>query len=126
MKKAAAVALAILVGACTSTEMPIAKNRVRIDTHTQGLAFVGSAPAMTMVKAAEATLKRGYTHFRLEDAATSQGRRITGFYNDGYFITPVGGPTADIGVTVVMYHASDSGARGAWDAAEVLRKKGRV
>jgi hypothetical protein len=35
-------------------------------------------------------------------------------------------PTRQIGVTVIMFRASEAGARGALDAADVLAKKGKV
>jgi len=101
---------------------------------------------MTMKKAAEATLKRGYTHFRLEQASTSQGSRLAGIqtYNSGTasatmygntaygtyggqgFTTPVYAPTANVGVTVVMFKANEPGAKGAFDAADVLKKQGKL
>lgn len=147
MKRLPYLAALLLLQACaTTSEMPLAPNMVRIDTQASGLAFTGSAPAMTMKKAAETTLARGYSHFRLEQVSTSSGRHLAGvignssgtmnataFGNTAYgtysgtsYATPVYAPTANIGVTVIMFHAGDAGARGAWDAADVLKKGGRV
>ena len=60
------IALVVLAGCATTSEMPLAPNVVRLDTQASGALFVGSAPSITMKKAAEATLARGYSHFRLE------------------------------------------------------------
>lgn len=131
--------IAMLLGGCATTnEMVLAPNAVRLDTNAQGLAFVGSVGHVTMKRAAEATIRRGYTHFRLEEAATSQGRQLAGvqshgnvwgrggFYSGTTFSRPVYAPTASVGVTVVMFHAHEPGASGAWDAAEVAAADGRV
>jgi hypothetical protein len=140
------IAAAVLAGCATTSEMPLAPNMVRLDTQASGLVFVGSAPSITMTKAAEATLARGYTHFRLEQASTGQGSRLVGVstnasgygtitafgntahgtYRGSSFSTPMYAPTASIGVTVVMFHADEPGASGAFDAQEVLKKKGQI
>ncbi|MBZ3693044.1 MULTISPECIES: hypothetical protein [Phyllobacterium] len=147
MKRIAVGLMSLFVTACaTTSEMPLAQNMVRLDTQASGLLFVGSAPAITMKKAAEATLRRGYTHFRLEQASTSQGERLAGiqtwgsgtananlYGNTAYgtytrqgFATPVYAPTANVGVTVVMFRAKEAGARGAFDANDVLKKQGKL
>ena len=134
---------AALVSGCVSTqEMPLAPNAVRLDTHASGLLFAGQAPSQTMRRAAELTLQNGYTHFRFEQAQTSQGSQFVGVYgsasgsavatgvgdsvyvtgNERGFSTPIYRPTADVGVTVVMFHADESGAVGAFDAGQVLRQ----
>ena len=127
----------LALAACTSTnEMPLAPNMVRLDTQASGLLNVGSVGPATMKRAAEATLARGYTHFRLVDAQTGQGSRVVGVmghttgtawgmgnsarYSGNTFITPVRAPTAHVGVTVVMYRANEAGASNAFDAAQVL------
>ncbi|MBZ9841032.1 hypothetical protein [Mesorhizobium sp. CA5] len=135
-----------LAGCATTSEMPLAPNVVRLDTHASGALFTGSAGAITMKKAAEATLSRGYTHFRFDQASTASGSRFVGMssntfgsanatvvgntafgnYSGTTISTPMYAPTADIGVTVVMFHANEPGAQGAFDAAEVLKKGGRV
>lgn len=138
---------AALVTSCaTTSEMPLAQNMVRLDTNASGLIFTSAAGAITMKKAAEATLRRGYTHFRVEQAQTASGSRFVGMntygsgtaqasvygntaygsYSGSSFSTPMYAPTAQIGVTVVMFHANEAGARGAFDAADVLVKKGKV
>ncbi|MDI7920707.1 hypothetical protein [Ferirhizobium litorale] len=67
-----------LVSCATTSEMPLAQNAVRLDTNASGLIFTSAAGAITMKKAAEATVKRGYTHFRIEQASTAQGSRFVG------------------------------------------------
>ncbi|WFU88754.1 hypothetical protein QA644_06745 [Rhizobium sp. CC1099] len=143
----ASALLSVALASCaTTSEMPLAPNMVRLDTNASGLIFTSAAGAITMKKAAEATLKRGYTHFRLEQAQTAQGSRFVGMntntsgfgqasvygntaygsYSGSSFSTPMYAPTAQIGVTVVMFHANEAGAKGAFDAADVLAKKGKV
>ncbi|ASS55268.1 MULTISPECIES: hypothetical protein [Rhizobium] len=143
----AVVGLACVLTACaTTSEMPLAPNMVRLDTNASGLIFTSTAGAITMKKAAEATIRRGYTHFRLEQAQTASGSRFVGMntygsgtaqasvygntaygtYSGSSFSTPMYAPTASIGVTVIMFHANEAGAKGAFDAAEVLKKNGNI
>lgn len=149
MKKiaiASVVLCAMLSSCATTSEMPLAQNAVRLDTNASGLIFTSAAGAITMKKAAEATVKRGYTHFRLEQVATAQGSRFVGMNTNTYgnanasvygntaygsytansYSTPMYAPTAQIGVTVVMFHANEAGSKGAFDAAEVIKKNGKI
>ncbi|MBZ9906120.1 hypothetical protein LB557_08930 [Mesorhizobium sp. BR115XR7A] len=147
MYRAVALTAALaLAGCATTSEMPLAPNVVRLDTHASGALFTGSAGAITMKKAAEATLSRGYTHFRFDQTSTASGSRFVGMssntfgnanatvmgstaygtYSGTTISTPMYAPTADIGVTVIMFHADEAGAQGAFDATEVLKKGGRV
>jgi len=139
-------AITSLTACATTNEMPLAPNVVRLDTQASGLLFAGPAGQITMKKAAEATLKRGYTHFRLVQANTSQGRQLVGVntYNNGTFnasqygnnisgsyngfgsATPMYAPTANVGVTVIMFRKNEPGSKGAWDAATVLKQEGKV
>lgn len=139
-------AVLALVGCATTSEMPLAPNVVRLDTQASGLAFVGSVGEVTMLRAAEATLKRGYTHFRLQDASTAQGSRLVGVsgqssgsgsastfgnrtsgtFTGTSYQTPLYAPTANVGVTVVMFRAGEPGSEGAWEAADVVARKGKV
>jgi hypothetical protein len=146
-KKIVALAAAALLGGggagCVSTEeMPLAPNMVRLDTHAAGALFVGQATGQTMRRAAELTLQNGYTHFRLEQAQMSQGSQFagtstyntgsaiaTGYGNSAFvsgsssgFSTPIYARTADVGVTVIMFHGNEAGAKGAFNAAEVLKR----
>lgn len=141
-----AVLLGIVLAAsgCIRTqELPLAPNVVRLDTHASGLLFAGQAAPQTLRRAAELTLQNGYSHFRLEQANVSQGSQLSGVYsnstgsaygtaygqsvvmnaNASGFSTPLYRPTSDIGVTVVMFHANERGARGAFNAVEVLRRQ---
>lgn len=137
---------AALVSCATTNEMVLAPNVVRLDTNASGLIYTSQAGQITMKRAAEATIKRGYTHFRLEQATTSQGSQMVGMstYGSGFgqasmygntaygsysgssFSTPMYAPTAQVGVTVVMFKANEAGAVGAFDAAEVVAKQGKV
>jgi hypothetical protein len=126
--------------------MPLSKNVVRLDTNAQGLIFTSQAGSITMKRAAESTLKRGYTHFRLEQVQTASGSRFvgmntntwgtanaTGYGNTAYgsysgtsVSSPMYAPTAQVGVTVIMFNANEPGAQGAFDAADVIKKGGKV
>ena len=144
-KLSAALLLSVGVGGCVSTqEMPLAPNVVRLDTHASGALFAGQATGQTMRRAAELTLQNGFSHFRLEDAQMSHGSQFAGVYSSGTgtafatasgngafttgyssgFSTPIYRPTTDVGVTVVMFHADEPGAKNAFDAAAVLKKYG--
>ncbi|WP_246763305.1 hypothetical protein [Rhizobium sp. 007] len=50
--------------------------------------------------------------------ATVYGNTAYGSYSGSSFSTPMYAPTAQIGVTVVMFHANEAGAKGAFDAAD--------
>jgi hypothetical protein len=121
-----------LSAACVHTnEMPLAPNVVRLDTRASGLLFQGQAAPQTMRRAAELTLKGGFSHFRLSDASTGQGTVSTGGminvvptgYGGGFATyTPTYAPIEGVGVTVTMYHANEPGAQGAFDAEAVLKQ----
>jgi hypothetical protein len=132
-------ALSFALAACVSTqEMQLAPNVVRLDTSAKGALFVGQAGNATLKRAAEETVKNGYEYFRLEQAQMGQGSQLVGtssfgsasVYGSPYgataygsgFSTPVYAPTSEVGVTVVMFHANEAGAKGAFNAAEVLKK----
>ena len=131
-KSIVAIIAGLGVSACVSTqEMPLAPNEVRLDTHAAGALFTGQAAGVTMRRAAELTLQNGYSYFRLEQASVSQGTQLagvsnystgsayaTGFGNSalatGYssgFSTPIYQRSADVGVTVVMFHAGEPAQR---------------
>ena len=131
--------LCAALSACVTTnEMPLAPNMVRLDTHAQGRLFTAAAGNVTLQRAAELTLKAGYSHFRFEQAQTAQGSQLVGaiansttsvygspYYASGFstgYATPIYAPTADVGVTVIMFHANEAGAKGAFDAKEVLAR----
>ena len=94
----AAPLLGAALSACASMqELPLAPNIVRLDMHGSRAPLVRDA---TMRRAAELTLQNGYSAFRL-----------TPIYMLAF---------DDFGVTVVMFHAGDPGANGAFDAAAIL------
>ena len=72
------LAALMLAGCIATQEMPLAPNVVRIDTQAGGLLFTGQTVPQTMRAAANATLQRGYTHFKFADASLQQGSVVTG------------------------------------------------
>jgi hypothetical protein len=135
--------IATMLAGCISTqEMPLAPNVVRIDTQSKGLLFTGQTVPQTMRAAAKATLDRGYTHFKFAEAGLSQGSEVAGVvgnsntningsYGHGYMngnastfgsASVVRAPTASAAATVIMFHANEPGAKGAFDAGQVLRQ----
>jgi hypothetical protein len=126
------------VGCVSTQEMQLAPNVVRLDTSAKGQMFVDQAGDATLKRAAEETLKNGYEFFRLEQAQMGQGSQFVGtstygtasVYGSSYgataygsgFATPMYAATSEIGVTVVMFHPDEAGAKGAFNAAEVLKK----
>ncbi len=131
------IAAVAISGCVTTSEMPIAKNEVRLDTDARGALYAGHAGDVTMLKAAQATLKNGYTKFRFAQVGTGQGSQLVGInsygsasiygnsvYGSG-FSSPVYAPTSRVSVTVVMLNDGDPGAKDAWDAKAILKKYGR-
>ncbi len=100
MRNLILVALAGLsLSACADTEeYPLAPNMVRLDISPPAQPSIQGA---TLRRAAELTLERGYSAFRLDP-----------IYAEAF---------DQFGVTVVMFHGSDPRAAGAFDAAQVLR-----
>jgi hypothetical protein len=139
----AAMTLSVALAGCISTqEMPLAPNMVRIDTQAGGLLFTGQTVPQTMRAAANATLARGYTHFKFAEAGVQQGSVVTGAMgssNSNFSGTYGGGfasgsssgfgsttvtraPTASAAATVVMFRATEAGAQGAFEAEQVLKQ----
>lgn len=90
-----------LAGCAGIQETPMAPNMVRLDVGPYAAPFVGEA---TMRRAAELTLQNGYGAFRLMP-----------IYAHGF---------DKFGVTVVMFHAGNTSAYGAFNAATVLQRYG--
>jgi hypothetical protein len=131
-----------LAGCITTQELPLAPNVVRLDTQSKGLLFTGQTVPQTMRAAAKATLDRGYTHFKFEDASLQQGSvvagtfgssntNMSGSYGHGFMnanantfgsTAVMRAPTAGAAVTVIMFHANEPGAQGAFDAEQVLKQ----
>ena len=138
----AALAAFALAGCLSTQEMPLAPNVVRIDTQAGGWLFTGQTVPATMRAAAKATLDRGYSHFKFTDASMGQGSVVTGTvgtdntnvsgtYGHGFMnanansfgtTSVVRAPTAGAAVTVVMFHANEPGAQGAFDAEQILKQ----
>lgn len=136
-----AIPLAALVAGCVSTsEMQVAPNAYQLETNAGGLVFMGSAGPQTLKRAAELTVAKGYTHFRLEGTGLQTGSQVAGIlpgrtygqatvvgntvYGSAYSTpsTVVRGPTERVTATVVMFHSSDPEAQGAFDAEQVLKE----
>ncbi len=151
LRLAIAPIFGLIVAGCIHTqELALAPNVVRLDTQASGWLFTGQATSQTMRRAAELTLQNGYSHFRFEQAELSQGSQLAGVYGQSQgtasaqgngmvtgnlysgsasarysgtgFATPIYRRTANVGVTVIMFHADEPGAKGSFDAAEVLRR----
>jgi hypothetical protein len=125
MRRFAAILSGLTLAACVTTqEMPLAPNMVRISTEASGSLYTAKAVPTTMVAAANATLTRGYSHFKIGDPALAQGSEITGAstFGDRHFAsTSVNTmPVAKSEATITMFHAEEPGAKGAFDAQEVL------
>lgn len=132
-------ALGVLSGCVSTSEMQIAPNAYQIETNAGGLVFMGQAGPQTLKRAAELTIAKGYTHFRLVGAGIETGSKVTGIipgqtraqatvvgstvYGSAYSTpaTVVHAPTERATATVVMFHANDPEAEGAFDAAQVLK-----
>lgn len=127
MRKLAIVLVATFASGCITTqEMPIAPNAVRLDTKASGLLSMGQSVPQTMRKAAQATLAAGYTHFKLADTQSGQGHEFSGVYATGSdtssFAIPLYRHTEGVSTTVIMYHATDPGAKDAFKAEDVLKE----
>jgi hypothetical protein len=122
----AALLSILLAGCLTTQEMPLAPNVVRIDTQAGGFLFTGQTVPATMRAAAEATLARGYTHFKFADAGVNQGSVVTGVVasssNNFGSASLVHAPTASAAATVIMFHADEPGAQGAFQAEQILKQ----
>jgi hypothetical protein len=133
--------VALLLAGCVSTsQMQVAPNAYQLETNAGGLLFMGTAGAQTLQRAAELTIAKGYTHFRLVDAGMQTGSNVVGIspgrtygqasvvgntiYGSSYSTpaTVIRGPTERASATVVMFHASDPEAQGAFDAEQVIKE----
>lgn len=86
--------------ACASTqEYPFASNMVRMDVDSPAAPFVRDR---TLRRAAELTLRNGFSAFRLDPIYVESFDRF--------------------GVIVVMFHSGDPRTEGAFDAADVLQR----
>ena len=96
-----AAIIGLSLSACADTqEYPLAPNMVRLDVNPPAAPFVRDA---TLRRAAELTIRNGYSAFRLEP-----------IYVEAF---------DHFGVTVVMFHAGDPRAEGAFDAADILKQR---
>lgn len=127
MKVIAVTIISLSLASCISTqEMPIAPNVVRIDTSAKGLLFTGQAVPQTMRAAANATLARGYSHFKFADVVSQQGSEAAGVIATSSpsiaTVSVTHANTATTGATVIMFHADELGAKDAFNAQEILRQ----
>lgn len=150
MKWVVALVALGLAGCVSTSEMQLAPNVYRLETNAQGALFVGQSGNQTLKRAAELTLKNGYTHFKLEDAGFGTGSQVVGVapgttysnasvsgsaygntfsgYGSGTsYTTPatvIRAPTEKSSATVVMFKSGDPQAVGAFDAEAVLKAQG--
>lgn len=125
---AIALAACVALAACeTMNATPITPDTFKLDTSAQGLLFTGNAGADTLLKAAQITQSNEHTYFKfLQDASNSGSAyagTTAGIYGNTVIATPVYSPTADVSVVVQMLDAPEAGA---WNAAEVIAKKGKM
>ncbi len=131
--------ISMLTGCVMTNETPLAPNVVRLDTQARGALFTGMAGTATLRRAAELTIARGYSYFRLERALTENVTIDRGYVGNTTVYGTVYGspgfasyngiatttwqhqtmPESNVGVTVVMFHKH---APNAFDAAEVLKQ----
>ena len=129
------LALSVIVTGCVQTsELPLAENVVLIRatglssnwiTH---MVVAEQVPTQTLRRAAQATIDRGYTHFRIKNA-TSQATYVgntplRGHVMGNSVMVSGGNPitSTDIVLMIVMYREGEKGARGAIDAHFTLRE----
>lgn len=140
-RTALAAVLLLAAGGCVSTsEMPLAKNVVRIDTTGEGLIGEMESERHTLRRAAQLTLQAGYERFILSDTAKSHSVDVVG-YTPGQATTtvkqvghqevatttytapqPIRIDHTRVGVTVRMLNPGDPGFEDAIDAAEELKR----
>jgi hypothetical protein len=141
MRIPAILAAALLLNACIHTEeMQLAPNIVQLNTQAEGALFVGHAGDVTLQRAAKVTLANGYDYFKFQNAQMGSGQQLVGVQSFGSatavgspyavtatgsaFTTPVYARTSKIGVTVVMFHTGEPGAKDAFDARAIIAKLG--
>lgn len=145
---AAVAVAAIAVSACmtTKTEIPLAANAVQIQVSGGGLASREQVTRDTLQHAAQLTVDRGYTHFRLAAADVSDqivqvgttpvqaqtfgstyghtfGNTYGGTWSGTTMVTggqPIMARRTDAKAVVLMYHADDPEAENALDANAIL------
>ena len=103
-----------LSGCIATRERALAPNVVRLDTEARGWLFMSQAQRATMRQAAETTLRKGYTHFRIYEEPGVAGALPPPAPDSK-------APSKLVGATVVMFRANEAGAREAYDAAEVIK-----
>lgn len=129
----------ILSGCVQTQELPLAKNVIRLETQGSGVIGASSASSETIRRAAEVTIRSGYTHFILVDASRSQSERLVGFtpgysrtnfnYGQGYGWAsttytpgqPISSLETNVGVTVIMMDAKQAERAGGLDAGKLLK-----
>lgn len=112
-----------LAGCVSTSELPLAPNQVRLDTHATGAMWVGKAGDATLRRAAEVTIAHGFTRFRLEQPQTGQGAQLAGLSTGYGWSTPVYASTADMSVTVLMFHDGEPGSQNTFEATKILAQQ---
>ena len=129
-----------LAGCVSTSEMQVAPNAYRIDTNASGLLFVGQAGKQTLKRAAELTIQKGYSHFKIVGSDYDTGSAIVGVtpgpsYGNVHVVgsyayvntysgpsTVQRAPTEKASAIIVMFNSSDPEAAGAFDAEQVLKE----
>ena len=123
----ALLGMTMLSGCETMDATPITPDTFKLDTNASGLLFTGNAGSDTLLKAAQITQNNGHTYFKfLQDASgtgTAYAGTTAGIYGNAVIATPAYSPTSAISVVVQMLDAPEPGA---WDAIDVIAKKGKM
>jgi hypothetical protein len=123
----ALLALPFLANCTTTNTVPIAPDIFRLDTSASGLLFTGSAGSDTLLKAAQITSQKGYSHFKILDGGSQSGSTYAGSsigrVGNVFYSSPSYAPTQDVSVVVQMLNKP---AQGAWSVTEVIAQKGKM
>lgn len=141
MKIAVVIVAALTLAGCVSTgDMQLAKNVYQVNVEARGALFVGGAQNAALKRAAELTIKNGYTSFIIQNPSVQSGTAYIGttpgyanttvsaFGNTAYANTtytpgvPMFAPEKNVSLVVVMFKPGDPGAANAIDAAATLKR----
>lgn len=136
----AGVFAALLSGCATTSKIDLAPNVVQLDTSATGLISVNNIGDTIHKEAAQATIDRGYTHYRIIASNSSRGRQLVGMnqnssgmatattYGNTTYVsgsgfrtaTPIYAQTADVSIIVEMFNSAVSDS---FSATEILGKR---
>lgn len=129
MKGFVLLCASLLIAGCVSqNELALSKNVYKLDVDSRGLIARHEAKTSIQRRAAELTLSRGFTHYIIADASTSEGARYLGrtpvygnttinmMGNTGFATTNVYGgqpiiqPRSSTSLIVVMFNEREAPA----------------